>query len=119
MWQSVGLVRPRGKTPVKDNGRPRPFSLEPVVTRHDPPSVRNVKSSPRSRFLLLILLAAALLLPFAASPGNSDAATWTVRGGGFGHGLGMSAYGAYGMGLDGYKYGRILRQYFRGSGSAS
>lgn len=69
---------------------------------------------PRSRFLLLALMVAALLLPSAASPGQSQAATWTVRGGGFGHGLGMSAYGAYGMGLDGYRYGQILRHYYRG-----
>ncbi|HMY26675.1 MAG TPA: SpoIID/LytB domain-containing protein [Solirubrobacterales bacterium] len=69
---------------------------------------------PRSRFLLLALTVAALLLPSAASPGQSQAATWTVRGGGFGHGLGMSAYGAYGMGLDGYRYGQILRHYYRG-----
>ncbi|HMU26802.1 MAG TPA: SpoIID/LytB domain-containing protein [Solirubrobacterales bacterium] len=69
---------------------------------------------PRSRFLLLALTVAALLLPSATSPGQSQAATWTVRGGGFGHGLGMSAYGAYGMGLDGYRYGQILRHYYRG-----
>jgi len=66
------------------------------------------------RLLLPLMLAAALFLPSLASPASSQAVTWQVRGGGFGHGIGMSAYGAYGMGLDGYKYGRILRQYYRG-----
>ena len=69
--------------------------------------------SSKLRVLLPLLLAAAILLP-AVAPARADAATWTIRGGGFGHGVGMSAYGAYGMGLDGYKYGRILRHYYRG-----
>jgi len=67
-----------------------------------------------SRLPLALLIVAAILLPNLSSPAQADAVTWTVRGGGFGHGIGMSAYGAYGMGLDGYKYGRILGQYYRG-----
>ncbi|MBN8866591.1 MAG: SpoIID/LytB domain-containing protein [Solirubrobacterales bacterium] len=62
---------------------------------------------------LLFLLAALVALPLLA-PTRSEAATWTVRGGGFGHGIGMSAYGAYGMALDGYKYKRIVGHYYRG-----
>jgi stage II sporulation protein D len=70
--------------------------------------------SSKFRFLLPLFLAAAILLPNLTTPGEAGAVTWKVRGGGFGHGIGMSAYGAFGMGLDGYKYGRILRQYYRG-----
>ncbi len=71
--------------------------------------------SSKLRWLLPLLIAATILLPAFASPVKADAAvTWTIRGGGFGHGVGMSAYGAYGMGQDGYKYGRILRYYYRG-----
>jgi len=67
------------------------------------------------RLLLpLACLLAGMLLSFQALPSPASAATWKVRGGGFGHGIGMSAYGAYGMGLDGYRYGRILRHYYRG-----
>ena len=71
------------------------------------------------RLLLSLLVATAMLLPCflsqaQAAPGQATKVNWTVKGGGFGHGIGMSAYGAYGMGLDGYKYGRILRQYYRG-----
>lgn len=40
--------------------------------------------------------------------------TWVVRGAGFGHGVGMSAYGAYGYGLNGGGYRRILHHYYRG-----
>jgi len=66
------------------------------------------------RILLLpFLVAAAILLPALAPPGDAKA-NWVVRGGGFGHGVGMSAYGAYGMAKDGYKYGRILGHYYRG-----
>lgn len=79
-----------------------------------PPLYETSNPLPRSRFLLLILLAVALFMASAANPVRSEAGTWTVRGGGFGHGLGMSAYGSYGMGLDGYKYGQILRHYYRG-----
>ncbi len=70
--------------------------------------------SSRSRHLLAVFIAAALVLPAMASTERADAATWSVRGGGFGHGIGMSAYGAYGMGLEGFRYGRILGHYYRG-----
>lgn len=41
--------------------------------------------------------------------------TFTVKGAGFGHGVGMSQYGAYGMALDGYTESRILEHYFTGT----
>lgn len=110
MWRSPGRVSLRARllskimagrdlSPSKMLGQEMPFQMD--------------KSS-KLRLLLPLLLVAAFLLPSFSSPGQAGAATWTVRGGGFGHGIGMSAYGAYGMGLDGYKYGRILRQYYRG-----
>ncbi len=34
---------------------------------------------------------------------------------GFGHGVGMSQYGAYGMALDGYNYREILSHYYQGT----
>ncbi len=45
------------------------------------------------------------------SPG--DPATLTFRGGGWGHGLGMSQYGAYGRAAAGKKHPAILRFYYR------
>jgi stage II sporulation protein D len=58
---------------------------------------------------------AALLLsslyPLAASAGVS----WVVHGRGFGHGVGMSAYGAYGFAKHGKDYRFILGHYYRGT----
>lgn len=63
----------------------------------------------RIAVLALTLLAASALPATAAG-----AVTWIVKGGGFGHGVGMSAYGAYGYGLHGVGYRQILGHYFRG-----
>jgi stage II sporulation protein D len=60
--------------------------------------------------LSLALLAAAIGPPAAAE----GAVTWTVTGGGYGHGVGMSAYGAYGFGRHGAGYRQILAHYYRG-----
>jgi stage II sporulation protein D len=54
------------------------------------------------------------LVACAATPASAGASvTWVVHGGGFGHGVGLSAYGAYGYGLHGYGYRQILHHYFR------
>jgi stage II sporulation protein D len=59
----------------------------------------------------LLLATALLTLP---APVAADAATrWVVKGGGWGHGLGMSQYGAYGQALDGRGYRKILHHYYR------
>ena len=47
-------------------------------------------------------------------PATADGATrWVVKGGGWGHGLGMSQYGAYGQALAGRGYRKILHHYYR------
>src|SRR3954465_5429569 len=44
----------------------------------------------------------AVLLALLALPASADAATrWVVDGAGWGHGIGMSQYGAYGMARNG------------------
>src|SRR5215210_5831546 len=59
------------------------------------------------------ILVTALLLPFAA-PQVADAATvHVIRGAGWGHGIGMSQYGAYGFALNGRDYRQILAHYYR------
>jgi SpoIID/LytB domain protein len=65
----------------------------------------------RARATICSLLAAAAL---AVPAGAAGSVTWVVHGGGFGHGVGISAYGAYGFGLHGYGYRQILHHYFRG-----
>jgi len=60
------------------------------------------------------LLTAALICVLA--PVAADAATvHVIRGAGFGHGIGMSQYGAYGLAQNGWGYKRILRHYYRGT----
>ncbi|MCB0866958.1 MAG: SpoIID/LytB domain-containing protein [Solirubrobacterales bacterium] len=64
----------------------------------------------RARHLLpLIPVALALALPSGATAKT----TWIVNGAGFGHGVGMSAYGAYGYGKHDVGYRKILSHYFR------
>ena len=74
------------------------------------------------RRALFAVLAAALLGPVGAVagwPGRGGAAQppghLTFRGHGFGHGIGMSQYGAYGMALRGVSAGRILAFYYGGA----
>jgi len=41
-------------------------------------------------------------------------AAFTIKGSGWGHGIGMSQYGAYGMALDGYSATEIVKHYYTG-----
>ena len=51
-----------------------------------------------------------------AVPAAADAAVrHVIRGAGFGHGIGMSQYGAYGYALEGAKYPGILAHYYKGT----
>ncbi len=64
------------------------------------------------RLACLTLLACLL----AATPAlGADKSTFTIRGAGFGHGVGMSQYGAYGFAKHGRSYDAILRHYYRGT----
>ena len=57
-----------------------------------------------------------LVLALAAAPAAADAATVNViRGGGWGHGIGMSQYGAYGYAQNGTGYRDILAHYYQGT----
>jgi stage II sporulation protein D len=60
------------------------------------------------------ILAGAALLAWAP-PAGAAGTTWTVTGHGFGHGVGMSQYGAYGYALHGRDYGFILAHYYQGT----
>ncbi len=59
------------------------------------------------------LIAAWALACALLAPAVSDAKTWIVKGGGFGHGVGMSAWGSYGYGKHGWGYKRIIGHYYR------
>ncbi|HEX4668995.1 MAG TPA: SpoIID/LytB domain-containing protein [Solirubrobacterales bacterium] len=58
---------------------------------------------------------AALASLAAFAPAASAAVNWVVHGRGFGHGVGMSAYGAYGYALHGKSHEFILGHYFTGT----
>ncbi|MDX1690832.1 MAG: SpoIID/LytB domain-containing protein, partial [Acidimicrobiia bacterium] len=55
----------------------------------------------------------ASLLPAAPAFGASTT-EFTITGGGFGHGVGMSQFGAYGMAREGFSAEEILTHYFTG-----
>src|SRR5215212_4318873 len=57
----------------------------------------------------------AFLLVLAAAPASEAAVRHVIRGAGFGHGIGMSQYGAYGYALKGAKYEGILAHYYKGT----
>jgi len=46
--------------------------------------------------------------------GNDGAQSYRIDGGGYGHGVGMSQWGAHGMAENGFAYDAILRHYFNG-----
>jgi stage II sporulation protein D len=61
-----------------------------------------------------LIVATALCLAFAASSASAST-VYVVSGRGFGHGVGMSQYGAYGYALHHSTYRRILSHYYRGT----
>jgi stage II sporulation protein D len=62
------------------------------------------------RAILLTVLAALAVVPTAEA-----AVRHVIRGAGFGHGIGMSQYGAYGYALEGSSYPGILAHYYSGT----
>ena len=59
------------------------------------------------------LTATALILSLAPQlPRASADPTFTFEGGGFGHSVGMSQYGAFGMARDGYTWDEIVTHYY-------
>jgi hypothetical protein len=65
----------------------------------------------RARASILLLLC-LLLAPAASAEAR---VSWIVNGRGFGHGVGMSQYGAYGFALHGKGHRFILAHYYRGT----
>ena len=55
------------------------------------------------------------LILLATAPAASAGRVVTIRGGGWGHGMGMSQYGAYGRALAGESAERIVEHYYSGT----
>jgi stage II sporulation protein D len=70
------------------------------------------------RLVFALLAAAAVVTTAAAQPAPPTPirgeALFVVSGRGYGHGVGMSQYGAYGMAKAGYTYDEILHYYYTG-----
>jgi stage II sporulation protein D len=62
-----------------------------------------------------VLAALAVVASLALAASASAAGTLFIRGGGFGHGVGMSQYGSYGYALHGRSYRWILAHYYQGT----
>ncbi len=60
-----------------------------------------------------IAVVACAALAAATIPASAFGARWVIRGHGFGHGVGMSQYGAYGYAKHGSNYSSILGHYYR------
>jgi stage II sporulation protein D len=61
-----------------------------------------------------LTIAIALLAATAASSAEAKG-RWVIKGAGYGHGIGMSQYGAYGSAKAGMGYRAILKQYYSGT----
>ncbi len=60
---------------------------------------------------LLAVVIALAVAPAVAHAGNK----WVLRGHGYGHGIGMSQWGAYGYAQHGTDYRKIIAHYYRGT----
>jgi stage II sporulation protein D len=60
-------------------------------------------------------MTAVLLALAVAAPAVNAEVRHVIRGAGFGHGIGMSQYGAYGFALAGSGYTQILSHYYEGT----
>jgi stage II sporulation protein D len=73
----------------------------------------------RSIFAALLAALACALFPAlssaAAASRSKASGTFEIRGGGFGHGIGMSQYGAMGYASHGWNYSAILGHYYEGT----
>src|SRR5437868_5601444 len=73
---------------------------------------------PVRRLALLLVLVAALLGPAAATPQGPaamGATTFVITGHGWGHGVGMAQWGAYGYAQHGFSYDKILAHFYPGT----
>jgi stage II sporulation protein D len=71
-------------------------------------SARGARRGARTAILAAAVVAIALPLPALAGR------TVTIEGGGWGHGIGMSQYGAYGRALNGKSAEEIVKHYYTG-----
>jgi stage II sporulation protein D len=93
-----------------------PVPREPMHTPQPTSAPRG--AAPRRSRLALVGFFALLILLVAAAPAaaRSTQYKFTIIGHGWGHGVGMSQWGAYGYAKHGWKYKDILKHYYTGIG---
>ena len=69
-----------------------------------------------ARRLALLIASAVLFLGISTVPATAD---FVITGAGWGHGVGLSQYGAKAMAADGATYDQIVGRYFKGATTAS
>src|SRR5262245_31243033 len=69
----------------------------------------------RLAIALLVLAAALAAASLRAAPAPLGAPVFVLTGGGFGHGVGMAQYGAFGQAQAGRSYEEILSFYYPGT----
>ena len=72
------------------------------------------KTGIRARRFTAVAALALALAGLAAAPALG-ASKWVVKGAGYGHGIGLSQYGAYGFAKNGFDYSAILGHYYSGT----
>src|SRR3954452_17189593 len=80
---------------------PQPSTATPLTNR---------RSGTVRKLVLLVALAV-----LASAPSAHAASRLVIRGAGFGHGIGLSQYGAHGLSLQGVGYQAILARYYTGT----
>ena len=75
--------------------------------------------APSMKTRILSLFAAAIAVLALAAPAGAAKTRFTVRGAGWGHGVGMSQWGAYGFATQGWGYREILAHYYTDTGIGS
>jgi stage II sporulation protein D len=96
------LARIAGYRPTRSGPRSRDLTLPRLFTQL-------MRYAMRTATIVLAAVGALCLTAAAAS------ASWTVKGHGFGHGVGLSQYGAYGFAENGVGYQKILAHYYSGT----
>jgi len=92
------------------------ISTSPLVDHTDRPPVRRRIYVRRLKTLILALAAAAVLAGFVFAPAASAATgDFVISGRGYGHGAGMSQWGAWAAAREGVKYDAILAFYYPGT----
>src|SRR5437868_3098473 len=86
----------------------------PSASRHSTNTSDALRSVIRALTLTALICAVGATLAVGAAPAWA-ASVFIVDGGGNGHGVGMSQYGAYGYALHGKSYQYILAHYYQGT----